>query len=468
MNRAARATLALELRRGRHALAIGWTAAAALAAIHAVMPWDHEHPIAIFLIVLPGMIGFSAGFGAYGDLLADRRTGRLALERALPVAWFATAGARLIGAGVRATVAPAMAASLAIGLSRGTAASPRVGTMLTIVFAVWVVITTLCWLLMAANVRWSMLRLWWIPTTIWLVPQLAPREWWMTLEPQARATWAWIGASWAHPTGPVLFVVAMTAALALAWVGAAALYASGLRRYVYAADPLGLQGKHDPTRRALEYPPGPRSVIAAIALLDVRLGIERMAKQWMLFVILVVIAIAGPDTLRSMAPMYITVLGVMVPGAVVLGVLGARQSGALAAWQHLPHPRLRIAAGKLVSVGVLSFIGAVLLSIGRALRPDPAEFASVELVNSALTLAAGVWVAVVIACWWQRRYLLWLLPGALVAAGAWAYSNVSILDAWPMVQRAVTHRAAPVTWFVAVAMLGVPLFAEGLRRYQKA
>lgn len=466
MSRAARAVFLLELRRGRRTLAFGWTAAFMLAAIYSLAQWEQDHPVAILLIVLPGAFGFFAAFAGYGDLMGDRHAGRLTVERALPSGWFTIAGARLAGAGVRSTVAPAIALALAIGLTRNLVTPPRLGTIVALAFAVWVIVTTLCWALMSANVRWSMLRLWWVPTTFWILPQLAPREWWAQFEPQARTTWVWLGATWARPDGPALFIVALIGALALVWVGTAALYASGLRRYVYDPDPLGLLSKRDRAGRAVEYPAGQRSAIMAIALLDVRLGIERLAKQWILFVILVVIAIAGPDTLRSMAPMYIAVLGVMVPGSVMVGVLGARRSGALAAWHHLPQPWTRVAAGKLGGVIVLSLVGAVLLMIGRAVGSPTKPFVSVEFINVVLRLAAGAWLAVVIACWWRRRYLLWLLPGAGAVTIAWAYGGVSMIDAWPIFQRAFTHRAAPLAWFVAVSLLGVPLFAHGLRRYE--
>lgn len=465
--RGARACVALEVRRGQRGMLIGIALAAVAGLANTLGPSGADSPAAILLLVLPGIIGFFAGIAPYGTLIADRHEGRLSAERALPQRWIATAGARLVGAAIRALVTPAFAVALAVGVSRRSAGSISWATAGMVAVSSWMLVSIICWVLMAANVRWSMLRLWWVPTSMWVIPQVMPDAWRTAAANMLRPVWAVALSVLADPERAAVPLLAMVGITAVTWVGASALYASGLRRYVHDPDPLGLRRKRDRARPALEYPAGRRTLIAAVALHDARLGIEQLVNQWAILAILVIVAIAGPDTLRELAPLYIRIIGYMVPGAVLIGLLAARRSGALAALRFLPHPRWKVAAGKLAAVTALSVLAAALGTVGSALGEDAFAFTPRQFATNAVVVAANVWLAVAVTAWWRVRHLLWLVPfGLAVGVIGYFFANA----AGPAVSEAyrlLRHPFAPMVWFATVAVVGIPLFSWGLANYEK-
>ncbi|MEO5824666.1 MAG: hypothetical protein ABIR59_02165 [Gemmatimonadales bacterium] len=464
----AMACAALEVRRGHSVLLVAAAIAALVAALNLMHSFRADHPIAILLIVLPGMGALAVGLHPMAALAADRLSGRLAMERALPLPWHTTAAARLAGAAVRTLATPLLLLAVLVGVMRHADFAPSLVVGVTIIAAAWMVVTMVCWLMMAANARWSLIRLWWVPTTVWFAPQWMPDAWTDRALQALRPVGQWVVAEAGSARGPLHMLLPLVVIFLATWVGASLLYASGLRRFVHDPDPLGLIGKRDRVTTALEYPPGRRAALPALALLDIRLGVELLAKRWIVLAVLIVITMIGPAELRRMAPLYIRILGVMVPGAVIAGILTSRKSGAIALLQHLPHPRWIVAAGKLAAVVVLSALGVGVVTAARMLDGSAGMPTGVEIVRATAVMAAFVWMATAIAMWWKGRYLYWLL--AIVVAGGGAMT-VSGLSAEPLIAGAMELFRSPLAAFLAFAMAGfagIPLFAYGLARYQKS
>lgn len=464
----AMACAALEVRRGRSVLLVAAAVAALVAAINMMHGFSADHPVSILLIVLPGMGALAIGLHPMSALAGDRLSGRLALERALPLPWQATAAARLAGAAVRTLATPLILLAVLVGVMRHADFAPPLIVGVTIIAAVWMVVTMICWVLMAANARWSLIRLWWVPTTLWFAPQWMPHAWTDRAMQVLRPVGQWVVAEAGSARGPLHLLLPLAIIFLATWVGAALLYASGLRRFVHDPDPLGLIGKRDRVTTALEYPPGRRSALPALALLDIRLGVELLAKRWIILAVLVVIAMVGPEELRRMAPLYIRILGVMVPGAVVAGILTSRKSGAIALLQHLPHPHWIVAAGKLAAVVMLSVLGAGVISASRLLDGGAGVPDGVAIARLTVLMAGSVWMTTVIAMWWKGRYLYWLLAIVLAIGGAMTAFGVS---AEPLIVGVMKLFHSPLVAFLAFAMValgGIPLFAYGLARYQKS
>ncbi|MBA2292676.1 MAG: hypothetical protein H0W15_09495 [Gemmatimonadales bacterium] len=462
------ACAALEIRRGRSVLVSAAAGAAVIAALNTAHRFEADHPLAILLIVLPGMAALAMGLHPMATLAGDRLSGRLALERALPLPWHVTAAARLAGAAVRTLATPLILVAVLVGVMRHADFAPPWAVGLTIIAGAWMVVSMLCWLLMAANARWSLIRLWWVPTTLWLAPQWMPDAWFDRAMQALRPIGQWIVAEAASARGPFRLLLPLAIAFLVTWVAAAFLYASGLRRYVHDPDPLGLIGKRDRVTAALEYPPGRRSALPALALLDIRLGVELLAKRWIILAALVVVTIVGPAELRKMAPLYIRILGVMVPGAVVAGIITSRQSGAIALLQHLPHPHWVVATGKLAAVLVLSVLGVGVVSVARLLDGPAGVPSGVELVRPIVVMAGLVWVTAVFAMWWRRRHLYWLLAIVLAVGGGMTAFGIT---AAPVIIGTMELLRSPLAAFFAFAMValaGIPLFAHGLARYSKS
>lgn len=462
------ACAALEVRRGRSVLLVAAVAAALVAALNMMHIFGSGHPVSILLIVLPGMAALALGLHPMAALAGDRLSGRLALERALPLPWQATAAARLAGAAVRTLATPLMLLAVLVGVMRHADFAPPLLVGLTIIAAVWMVVTMICWLLMAANARWSLVRLWWVPTTLWFAPHWLPDAWVGRMMQLLRPVGQWLVAEAGSARGPLRLLLPLAIIFLAVWVAAALLYASGLRRYVHDPDPLGLIGKRDRVTTALEYPPGRRSALPALALLDIRLGVELLAKRWIILAILVVITMVGPAELRRMAPLYIRILGVMVPGAVVAGILTSRTSGAIALLQHLPHPRWVVAVGKFAAVLVLSALGAGVIGAARMLDGSAGIPGGLEFVRLTGLTAGSVWSATVLAMWWKARYLYWLVPAILAAAGANALLVEGVAPIIFGVVEILREPLAALGAFALVSVAGIPLFAHGLARYQKS
>ncbi len=442
--------------------------AAVVGALNSTHRFGADHPIAILLIVLPGMAALAVALHPMAALAGDRLSGRLALERALPLPWHSIAGARLIGAAVRTLSTPLILLAALVGVMRHTDFAPSLPVGLAIIAAIWMISTMACWILMAANARWSLVRLWWVPTTIWFAPQWLPAAWVSRAMEAIRPVGEWIAGEAGGGRGPVYLLPALAVVMVATGVGATALYASGLRRYVHDPDPLGLVGKRDRVNAALEYPPGRRPALAALALLDIRLGVELLARRWIILAILVVVTLVGPDEVRGLAPLYIRILGVMVPGAVVAGILTGRQSGTIALLQYLPHPRWKVAAGKLAAVAVLSALGAAVIIAARLLENPAAMPSGYEFARLTGLTAGSIWLVTVVAMWWRRRYLYWLVPTLLAAVGAKVLLPAGFDPVIGWVVDVVRSPIASLLAFALVALMGIPVFAHGLARYQKS
>ncbi len=463
-------SLRRELRRGaRFSLIVGMVAVAA-----AVLAARLQGGVAL----VPGGVALLAAvlvwFGPLAHLGSDRLHGYLEFDRTLPIALRVMAAGRLLGAAVR--VLPLLPATVAllIGFRQllGPAEMGDTVALMVIPLVVQVAATVFLWLLLALNARWSFRRLWWLPTTIGFLPQLAlmllPRS-----AQQLVAQWAATGvealsSAASKPLGAVLMALIAGMLILVVFSGAAILFASGLLRYRF--DPTAIGAVMGRASR-IELRAIGRGPLLAVARLRLRLATEQFRRELAALVVLFLVAVFGPQGARDFARSYIPVLAALLPAGIALQLFTGRATGELEGMQQLPLPATTVGLGHLLAIATMAMPGAVALQLLRAMSGTVPTVLSVT--GSWAWFVAIAWGGAAVGLWFQPRYLLLLLAAVaavpLIAMGvgveAGLFDTLVRLHNGFRALRASAGPALPFGVALLSVLLGVPLFAHGLTRY---
>ncbi len=446
-----------------------WIGGLATAAIVATLILPPAGAMVVGMLALP--VVFVSGLGPLGSLSADKMHGHLEFDRTLPLPLRTMAAGRLVGAAGR--TAPMLIGLVAagIGIARGAEAPALIAVPVIVMAAGALQLLWWCflWLLLGLNARFSLRRLWWVPTTLWLLPTLLPQSAktairiLVTRAAEQAMTWMDDPARVA-----LLLVAALVLPIVAAFAGGVTLFAHGLARFRPDPTAFGVRLGAAPKRELAALGRGP---LLAVTRLRLRLAFEQFRTQAIIGVVLVVVVVADVGELADFARGYLPVLAALVPGGIALQLLTARGSGALEGLQHLPHSRRHVALGHLLAVGVLAIPGAALLALSRAsdgLAVTPAAVGMSWLWFLALgAIGAGV------AVWGTKRRFFGLvvifgvitaLVWLLLPMGASASDLPDLLVRWRELRRAA-GLALPLGIALLALVVGTELFARGLASY---
>ncbi|MES2304202.1 MAG: hypothetical protein V4558_01770 [Gemmatimonadota bacterium] len=415
-----------------------------------------------------------AWFGPLVHLGADRVLGHLEFDRTLPIALRVMAAGRLLGASIRILpLFPALVALL-IGFrqSSGPAEVGDVVALVVIPLVGQVVATVVLWWLMALNARWSFRRLWWLPTTIGFLPQVAL----MVLPASLRVTVEnWFIAAIHTLTGiatgsqlVVLLLLVVVPLLIACFAGAAILFAAGLARYQFDPTQLGVSVSKGSRVELSAIGRGP---LLAVARLRLRLATEQFRRELVVLVVLFLVAAFGPAGARDFARHYIPMLAALLPSGIALQLFAGRVTGELEGLQHLPHSASTVGLGYLLAIGVMALPGAVALQLLHAMSGTPPTV--VAVLSSWAWFVAIAWGGAAVGLWFRRRYLIAIvvLLVAMLVTSSFLDSEdriiggvIALIDRY----RALQIAFGPLLPFgitLMVVVVGVPLFSRGLARY---
>lgn len=456
-----------DLRRGRSLML--WVSGLSLVAIVAALLLPTSAALVVSLLMLPVM--FAAAFAPLGSLATDKLHGHLEFDRTLPIPLRTIAAGRLVGGAIRTVPLALGVIAAGIAIAREAEAPALVAAPLILVSAAALQLLWWCfiWFMLGINARYSMRRLWWLPMSIWLLPQLLPEsaqtaigDWFQQAGVQAMQ---WMESPWRVA---LLVVVALTLPLVASFATGVALFARGLARFRPDPAAFGVQLGAAPKRELAALGRGP---LLAVARLRLRVAFEQFRREAIIAAVLVVVVVADIGQLAVFARGYLPILAALIPGGIALQLLTARGTGALEGLQHLPHPRRLVALGHLLAVMVLAIPGAALLGLSRAANGIPVTIMSVGM--SWLWYLAMGSIGAAVAVWATRRRMLRVgLVVGLLLGGLWlrAASNASASDIPDFIEQfGALRRAAGPALPLAAALLamvvGMELFARGLASY---
>lgn len=420
------------------------------------------------------LVGIMLVFAPLGDLRSDKTLGHLEFDRVLPIDHRAIATARLFGAAVRTSPLILYSLPFIITLDRGHAfGAVQLVAAIGIPVVVWLLMTGFTWAMMAVNIRWNLRRLWWLPMTIFIGPQIANSMLPPAAKEAIKAAFKRVGEPildfLSTPAGiAVLFVVLLAIPVVLFWL-AISLFASGLERYTYDASAAIPMSAAPPKRELAAIGRGPT---LAVARYCIRLATEQSRRRLILLAVFVAVLLFGTHEMKDYARLYVRALAAMIPGGIALQLSVARTRGHLEGIQQLPHPPITIGAGYLLGIVVLATPGAAVWVLARVVTGMPAT------VSNSLSLWAWLvgwsWLASVSVVWLTSRRTLMIASGPVLALVTWAvYAGLPrFLDA---VRAAATafgtfrsHAGVAFPLALACAMMigGLPLFARGLNEYE--
>lgn len=429
--------------------------------------------------LIPGVVSMLAGVlavsGPLGDLASDKLHGYLEFDRTLPLSPRIVAAGRLTGAAIRVLPIALCAIPMFVGLRRaeGPGSLSDVLTFVVLPLALLVIAWLLLWLLLALNARWSFRRLWWLPMTIWLMPQLLP-----AVLPAAvnaaiaswfRATWSVVVMTVERPDATAPLIAVMGGLVLLVFLGATWVFASGLVRFRHDPTALGTMLANAPKRELIALGKG---AVAAVAQLRLRLAAEQFRRELIVLAALFAVAAIGPGETREFARRYLPILAALLPGGIALQLVVSRANGQLEGIQQLPHPRLAIGLGHLVAIAVMALPGSVVLLITHALAGQAPTLRAT--VGMWAWFVAMAWTAAVVGLWLRARYLIVLLGGGTLLMVAWlglaGGDAVVAALAGGMSQfanlRSTLGALLPVVVAIVIAASGLPVFAFALSRYE--
>ena len=458
-----------EVFRGRRRLLVCLLAACLGVIVTAVIPG----PAALIPATFSLAIGFFAVFGPLGDLRTDKNTGHLEFDRVLPVSHQAIAAARFLGAAVRTTPIVLFAVPIVLATAGEGGVGPlRVILAVVIGVASWIAVTALIIGLMAINIRWNLRNLWWVPMTIGFAPQLLVSA----LPPGAKRALAAIATRWGEalvsfatsPVGIAVIAGSLVVIPLVMFLAAVSLFASGLERYVYSESTVPLTAP--PPRRELGAIG--RGPMLAVTRYCIRLATEQSRRRLILLAVFVAALLFGTPVIREYARFYVRALAVMIPGAIMLQLGGARARGDLEGLQQLPHPAVTTAAGHLIAIAVLAVPGAAVWTLGRYIGGE--HLTATGALSLLCYVMMGSWLAAVGTLWLTRwRSLAIVSVGfALLAGWAWYVRAGDLIAAVPIMLHqlksleAAGGPALPLVLSLLAMLFGLPLFARGLEEYQ--
>lgn len=466
------ALLRREVMRGRRSTAI--FAAIAVVVIVAALMLSKEG--SFFAATVGVMVGVFAAFAPLGDLRQDKTLGHLEFDRVLPISHRALATARLLGAGVRTSPLILFVLPFIIAADRGHPfGALRLAAAIAIPLVAWLVVTAFIWGLMAVNIRWNLRRLWWLPMTIFLGPNIVISA----LPPTVKAA---IGTWIEHVGGPiveflstpigiaVLFVVLLAIPVVLFWL-AISLFASGLERYTFdASGAISILGA-PPKRELAAIGRGPA---LAVARFCIRLATEQSRRRIILLAVFVAVLLFGSPEMKNYVKFYVRALAAMIPGGIALHLSVARTRGTLEGIQQLPHSPITIGIGYLLGIFVLATPGAAVWVLARAVNGMPATVSNV--VSLWAWMVGWSWLASVSVLWLTTRRTLMILSVPILALVTWItyVGPPNFIDSARAAATAFGEvRAAigvvfPLTLAAVMMIGGLPLFARGLNEYEFA
>ena len=427
---------------------------------------------------LSAMAGMIMVFSPLGDLRQDKTLGHLEFDRVLPISHRAIATARLFGAAVRTMPLILLSLPFIIAVDRGRGYAVSTLSVLAAVgipVVVWLLVTAFIWALMAVNIRWNLRRLWWLPMTIFIGPNIV-------ISALPPATKSAIGGAIKRSGKPIVHFLSTPMGLAvllatliaipvvLFWV-AISLFASGLERYSYDASGATAVLGAPPKRELAAIGRGPA---LAVARYCIRLATEQSRRRFILLAVFVAVLLFGSAEMKGYARFYVRALAAMIPGGIALHLSVARTRGHLEGIQQLPHPAITIGVGYLLGIAVLATPGAAVWVLARAVTGTPAT------VTNSISLWAWMvgwsWLASVSVVWLTSRRMLMIASVPVFALVTWgAYGGLpnlvnsgrAMLAAFGEF-RGQVGVAFPLTAAAAMMIGGLPLFARGLDEYEFA
>ena len=470
--RAFRALFHREVARGRRSM-LGFAVMALAAIVLAFVLSDAASVGPAIVSVLAGMI---LVFTPLGDLRSDKTLGHLEFDRVLPIDHRAIATARLFGAAVRTSPLLLLSLPIIITVDRGHAFSAvRLVGAVAIPLVVWMLFTAVMWVMMAVNIRWNLRRLWWLPMTIVIGPQIVLSMLPPAVKEAIGTTFTRVGEPIAGflsaPIGVALMIVIVLAIpLVLFWL-AVSVFAAGLERYTYDASAAVPMSAAPPKRELASIGRGP---MLAVARYCIRLATEQSRRRLILLAVFVAALLFGTHEMKEYARLYVRILAAMIPGGIALQLSVARTRGHLEGIQQLPHPAITIGAGYLLGIAVLATPGAAVWVLARAVTGTPATS------SYALSLWAWMvgwsWLASVSVVWLTSRRTLMIATIPVLAVVTWAgYAGLpQFLDGVQALAtafaefRANAGVAVPLVLAGAMMIGGLPLFARGLNEFEFA
>ncbi len=462
-----------EIRRGRQTIAI--VAGVALVAIVLTLVLSTE--TAFLAATMGAMVGLFAMFAPLGDLRTDKTLGHLEFDRVLPIGHRAIAIARLFGAAIRTSPLILFALPFIVAIDRGHVMGVwRLVAAIGIPLLAWIVLTSCIWALMAVNIRWNLRRLWWLPMTIFLGPNIVistlPQAAKETIVETIRRVGTPILEFVSTPIGIGMLIGTLLAIpLVLFWM-AISLFASGLELYEFDASGAVAAGLGAPPKRELAAIG--RGPALAVARFCIRLATEQSRRRIILLAVFVAVLLFGSPEMKNYVKFYVRALAAMIPGGIALHLSVARTRGTLEGIQQLPHPAITIGTGYLLGILVLATPGAAVWVLARAVNGMPAT------ASNAISLWAWMvgwsWLASVSVLWLTTRRTLMILSVPVFAVVTWM-----MYVGAPNFIESAKHAALAFRDFrgdvgvtfpllLAGAMIigGLPLFARGLNEYEFA
>ncbi len=446
-----------------------WVSGLSTAAIVAALLLPTSAALVVALVMLPVM--FAAAFAPLGSLATDKMHGHLEFDRTLPIPLSTIAAGRLVGGALRTVPLALGVMAAGIAIAREAEAPTLVAAPLILLSAVALQLLWWCfiWFMLGINARYSMRRLWWLPMSIWLLPQLLPESAQTVigdaLQRAGERAIEWMDAPWRVA---LVLVAALTLPLLAAFGTGVTFFARGLARFRPDPAAFGVQLGAAPKRELAALGRGP---LLAVARLRLRVAFEQFRREAIIAAVLVVVVVADIGQLAVFARGYLPILAALIPGGIALQLLTARGTGALEGLQHLPHPRRLVAFGHLLAVMVLAIPGAALLGLSHAANGVPVTAMSVGmswlwyLALGSLGAAMAVWAT-------RRRMLRVAVVVAILGGGLWllASRNASASDVPDYLERFAMLRnaAGPALPLAAAALaliVGMELFARGLASY---
>lgn len=470
--RAFNALFLREVRRGRKLMIIFSVIAAGATALAFVVSKDASIGVSI-MVAFTGII---LVFAPLGDLRTDKTLGHLEFDRVLPISHRAMATARLCGAAVRTSPMMLCALPIVVTLDRGHPLDlVRIATGIAVPVFAWFLFTAFTWALMAVNIRWNLRKLWWVPMTIFVGPNIlisalpdstkdAIEVW---LKRVGEPTMDFL----ATPVGlALLLAVLIGIPLLLFWI-AISVFASGLERYTYDASGAVAVLGAPPKRELAAAGKGPA---LAVARYCIRLATEQSRKRLILLGVFVVILVVGSAEMKSYAKFYVRALAALFPAGIAMQLSVARARGNLEGIQQLPHPATTIGAGYLLGIAILSTPGAAVWVLARAVNGTPPTVSNV--ISLWAWMAGWSWLATVSVVWLTTRRMLMIAAVPVAIVASWVMyvgpdgfvASARTAAAGFAAFRVSAGMAFPLALAFAMMMGGLPLFARGLREYEFA
>lgn len=473
------AVVRMDLIRARKTLL--WGGGLALAATIAALTLDGGAAIAAAFVV--GVTLFSTTmFAPMSTLLVEKLLGTMELDRTLPVPLRVLATARVIAASLRTVPMLLLLGTVAVVVSRETAAVP-VSTLVFAVFALQLLYWSGLWVSYGLLARFDFKKLMWLPAALWFVAVFAPDS---LVDPLTRALveriTILVTAALADPARlPALGLVLLGVA-ALCFSIALALVVSGLRRFQ--PNPLALQGVVEAVPRE-ELTPVRRGPIVAIMRLKLRLATPQMRRELAIVAAMVAVLLADANGvsalsgLAGLANVYLPVLAFLMPGAIGIQLLPARQLGTIEGLQQLPCTRRDVALGHLLTILLLAVPAVTIWAVAKIIEGGPVDGERIARLWAAMS--AFSWLTASLAVWATQRRLVIAaalvigVPAALFFGGRWLLPLIGV-DLSPQLAAMFAYWNANVSWlrptvtlvaFVAAVGAGLAMFTHGLRTYQQ-